>query len=91
MIIYNRELEQIEDLETQSKIEQIIKKQVDFLVSNYGMDRQMIENKLRDLSIVEYSKRNDKTYFKKINGEIKGFSIRRRSSSILWANRAKLY
>lgn len=91
MIIYNRELEQIEDLETQSKIEQIIKKQVDFLVSNYGMDRQMIENKLRDLSIVEYSKRNDKTYFKKINGEIKEFSIRRRSSSILWANRAKLY
>ena len=91
MIIYNRELEQIEDLETQSKIEQIIKKQVDFLVSNYGMDRQMIENKLRDLSIVEYSKRNDKTYLKKINGEIKEFSIRRRSRSILWANRAKLY
>lgn len=91
MRIYNRELEPIEDLETQSRIEQIIKNQVDFLVSNYGIDRQILENKLRDLSIVEYSKRNDKTYFKKINGEIKEFSIRRRSSSILWANRAKLY
>lgn len=90
MKIYNRELEQIEDLETQSKIEEIIKKQIDFLVCNYGMDRQILENKLSDLSIVEYSKRNDKTYFKKIDGEIKELPIRRCGSSILWTNRAKL-
>ena len=90
MKIYNRELEPIQDLEIQQKIEQIIEEQVDFLVSNYDIDRQMIENRLKDLSIVEYSKRNDKTYFKKINGEIKELPIRGMGSCILWSNRAEL-
>lgn len=75
MKIYNRELSEIQDLEMQNRIENILKKQIDFLVLNYGISKEMLESKLKGLSIVEYSKQNDKTYLKRINGKIEEFSI----------------
>lgn len=75
MKIYNRELTEIQDEETKTRIEQIIRKQIEFLVSTYGIDRQMLEDKLENLSIVEYSKKEDKTYFKKVNKEIRELPI----------------
>lgn len=75
MIIYNRKLQVIQDNELQNRIETIIEKQIDFLVTTYGIDKKMLMNKIDDLSVVTFENDSDKPLHKKINGEIKEFNL----------------
>lgn len=70
MKLYNRDLEEIENQERKDRIESIVKKQIDFLVQNYSIDKKMLQDKAKNLAIVE-RKPYDATIFVEYKGEKK--------------------
>ncbi len=75
MIIYNRNLQVMQDNELQNRIETIIEKQINFLVTTYGIDKKILMNKIDDLSVVTFENDSDKPLYKMINGEMKEFNL----------------
>lgn len=77
MKLYNKNLEEIENGEKVKFIENIVKKQIQFLVQTYGIDEKDLLDKLNTLAVVERSV-NDKTYFV----EYKGNKIELKNSGV---------
>ena len=67
MKLYNRELEEIENLERYNRIKNIIEKQIEFLVQAYDIDEQMLRDRAERLAIVERNPK-ESTYFTEENG-----------------------
>ncbi len=68
MKLYNRELEEIENTEQYASVENIIKKQIEFLVQTYGIDEKLLQDRAEGLAVIERSS-GDKTYFVEYKGE----------------------
>ena len=66
MKLYNRELEEIENLERYNRIKNIIEKQIEFLVQAYDIDEQMLRDRAERLAIVERNPK-ESTYFTEEN------------------------
>lgn len=66
MQLYNRELEQIKNDDREKRILAIAKKNIDFLAERYGIDENILNQRLEKMSVVE---RSGDTHFVVKNGE----------------------
>ena len=66
MKLYNRELEIIENKERENRIQEIAEKNIAFLVDKYGIDENILRQRLEKMSVVE---RGGGTHFVIKNGE----------------------
>lgn len=66
MKLYNSELHEIENLERENRIKILAKRNIEFLVENYGIDKEFLKKKFELISVVE---REGKTHFVEYNGK----------------------
>ena len=53
MKLYNRELEEIKNEDRYNNINDIVKRQIEFLSREYNIDQRMLQGKCNSLAIVE--------------------------------------
>ena len=67
MKLYNRELERIENKSRESRMQSLVEEVIDFLSDEYGIDRQILQEKAKEISFVE--RRPNETHFVEYNGQ----------------------
>lgn len=72
MKLYNRELNEIENPERYDRIQNIVKRQIEFLTNTYGIDEKMLQDRAEGLAVIE-RRPTDETYFVEYNGKKQEF------------------
>lgn len=75
MKLYNRELNEISNEKFETIINELNLKVINYLCTNYNIDRSLLEKRIYELSVILYSRDNDSTIYKKIDGKLKEFII----------------
>lgn len=75
MKLYNRELNEVKNEKVETIVNELNLKVINYLCANYNVDRSLLEKRIDELSLVLYSRDNDRTFYKKIDGELKEFNI----------------
>lgn len=67
MKLYNRDLEQIKSKSRESRMQSLVEEVIDFLNNEYGIDRQILQEKAKEISFVE--RKPNETHFVEYNGQ----------------------
>ena len=67
MKLYNRDLEQIKNKSMESRMQSLVEEVIDFLNNEYGIDRQILQEKAKKISFVE--RKPNETHFVEYKGQ----------------------
>ena len=81
MKLYNRELERIENKSRESRMQSLVEEVIDFLSDEYGIDRQILQEKAKEISFVE--RRANETHFVEYNGQKEEVTTGKESASFV--------